>query len=208
VSDNGVGMDAETLSRVFEPFFTTKEKGVGTGLGLSTVYGIVKQHEGHISLYSEPGRGTTFKVLLPISQEAVAQEPEASQALDSWQASGTVLVVDDEPSVLLVAKHILGRAGFEVLTASDGLEGVEAFAEHMDKIRAVLLDMTMPKMNGEEAFTEMRRLKPDALIVLTSGFSEVEAAHTLASKGLAGFIPKPYRSQELLSKLREILEPS
>ena len=208
VSDTGKGMAPGTVARIFDPFFTTKT--TGRGLGLAAVLGIVRGHRGAIKVYSEVGRGTTMKVLFPVTDEkakALAQDTAAAQdEVMTWRGSGLILVVDDEASVRRVAERALTRAGFSVLTAEDGEVAIAIFQERSDDIAAVLLDMTMPKMGGEETFKEMRRLKADVRVVLSSGYNEQEATRQFLGKGLAGFIQKPYRAANLIEQIRKVLE--
>ncbi len=204
VSDTGCGMDRQTKSKIFDPFFSTKFSG--RGLGLAAVLGIVRGHKGAIRVYSEPGKGTTFKVLFPCKENLSSQSRDNHSGPYSGLAHGErVLVVDDEETVRIVAKMMLEELGFQVLTAEDGREALEVFRQNHGNIDVVLLDMTMPHMNGEETFRELRRLDPQVRVVLSSGYNEQDATYRFAGKGLAGFIQKPYRSAELMEKIKQAL---
>jgi CheY-like chemotaxis protein len=207
VSDTGCGMEGETRARLFDPFFTTKF--TGRGLGLAAVLGIVRGHKGAIKVYSEPGKGTTFKVLFPALSEP-AQNSKASVRIPSaelWRGQGLVLLVDDEESVRGVSGKMLAQTGFEVETAEDGVAALEKFRRRPEDFRCVVLDLTMPHMDGEECFREIRRIRQDVPVILSSGYNEQDVVNRFAGKGLAGFIQKPYRTVELVEKLREILSP-
>ncbi|GLH69600.1 hypothetical protein GETHPA_11330 [Geothrix rubra] len=201
VQDTGSGMDAETLARIFDPFFTTKF--TGRGLGLAAMQGIVRGHGGAVRVHSTAGKGTTFRVYFPV-REGGAEPAGPIAALAegaSWRGEGLVLVVDDEEGIRDFVQHTLARAGFTVLQAGDGLAGLDAFREHRDNLRLVLLDLTMPRMGGEEALREMRALREDIPAVLWSGYGERADPGATALP----FLRKPFNARELLAKVREAL---
>ncbi|WP_243319082.1 PAS domain S-box protein [Geothrix paludis] len=202
VSDTGQGMSPDVQARIFEPFFTTKF--TGRGLGLSAMQGIVRGHKGGIRLYSEVGKGTTFKLIFPAGLEA-EPGPSAEDASVSWSGSGTILVVDDEESVRGVAGALLRSMGFDVIEARDGQEGLERFKAEGGRIKAVLLDLTMPHMDGVEAFRRLRALDPACRVVLMSGYNEQEAVHEFLGKGLVAFVQKPFRRAGLMQAMQKAL---
>lgn len=203
VTDTGIGMDATVREKIFEPFFTTKEQGQGTGLGLSSVYGIIKNHGGYISVYSEPGKGTTFNIYLP-----VAQKPSENGAAPEPLLKGdeTILIIDDEPMITHIGEIMLTEMGYTVLTANNGQAALEIFSSHAGPIGLVILDMIMPKMSGSAVFEQLKAKDADVRVLLSSGYSINGQASELLEKGCRGFIQKPFNMMELSKKVREVLD--
>lgn len=204
VGDDGVGMDEETRKRIFEPFFTTKDSGSGTGLGLAMVYNIVRQHGGFIDVDSSPGRGSTVSFYLPLAGEARTLTRRKDRGgIES--GTGTVLVIDDEAPIRTVARAILERAGYSVIVAPGGEEGIRAFRDAAGTIDLVLLDMSMPRMSGIEVLAALLDVDPKAKVLVTSGFSLDEKVRRALDRGAAGFIDKPFTPHSLTARIRAIL---
>lgn len=191
VSDTGVGMDAATVERIFEPFFTTKEMGRGTGLGLATVYGIVKQHGGFVNVYSEPGQGTTFRVYLPAAYGA-PDKPRAPLPEQIRGDTETILVADDHEALRDLAREALSSQGYRVIVAKNGQEAVDLFKANSKRIALVILDVTMPILNGREAHSQMRAVAPDIPVLFTTGHSAESASLETNILEGAAFLQKPY----------------
>jgi PAS domain S-box-containing protein len=204
VTDTGLGMSREIQTHLFEPFFTTKETGKGTGLGLASVYGCVKSHNGSIEVYSEEGHGSEFKVYLPLLADANGRSEEKShEAIIS--GSGTILLVDDEEMIRDIACQMLEDRGYKVITLSNGQEAVDYYRSNGNITDLVILDMIMPKMGGYEAFLKIKEINPNVKVLLSSGYSIEEEAHDLMKSGVKGFLQKPYRLAELTQKIKEAL---
>ena len=206
VTDTGIGMDEATQQRIFEPFFTTKETkkmGKGTGLGLASVYGIIKNHNGIIDVYSKENEGTTFTIYLPASEKKIIKEELKGKILDG---SETVLLVDDEDVIIEVSLEILNALGYQVLTARSGKEAIEVYKKNKDKIELVILDMIMPDLGGGETYDRIKGINPDIKVLLLSGYSTNGQAQEILDRGCDGFIQKPFNMKQVSQKLREILD--
>jgi CheY-like chemotaxis protein len=204
VTDTGVGMDEALQARVFEPFFTTKAEGEGTGLGLAGVYGCVQGHNGAIRIDSAPGRGSTFRLMLPCSNGRVsAGASEQGQGVVSGE--GTILVIDDEEIVRRMLDKAISDMGYEVLTAPNGPRGIETFQQAHDRVDAVVLDMVMPRLGGEATFHRLREIEPDVPVLIASGYARNSGVERLTKAGAAGFLPKPFQVDELSRLLARVL---
>jgi PAS domain S-box-containing protein len=204
ITDTGIGMDQSIQKRIFDPFFTTKEMGRGTGLGLASAYGIIKNHGGIINVYSEKGEGTTFTIYLPASESAVVDSKPVSKE-NVRCGSETLLFVDDEPMIIETAKELLKTLGYEVFTANGGKEAVRLYENKREQIDAVILDMIMPDMSGGETFDRLKEINPSVKVILSSGYAINGHAEDIMNRGCDAFIQKPYNVQELSNKLEEVL---
>ncbi|GAV19406.1 two-component system, chemotaxis family, CheB/CheR fusion protein [Mariprofundus micogutta] len=204
VNDTGCGMDAETRDKIFDPFFTTKF--TGRGLGMSAVLGIVRGHKGALKLYSELGRGTSFKFLLPVSGSGVLDQTVELSRHDLWHGHGLIMVVDDEETVRETAIMMLEDMGFTTIGVENGVQALDVYRQRGSGIAGVLMDLTMPKMGGEECFSELRRINPDIKVVLTSGYNEQDAIQHFTGKRLAAFIQKPVSPDRLREVMHKVME--
>jgi len=206
LSDTGVGMNAQTLARVFEPFFTTKPLGVGTGLGMSMAYGLVKQHRGYLHLYSEVGQGTTAKVYLPAVRDRGMAELEAAAEAALPGGTETILLVEDDPTMRAAAQQLLSKVGYRVVTAVDGQQGLDAYRAHRATLHLVITDVVMPKLSGFELYDVIRGESRGLSVLFMSGFPAPNFRKTVGQDAAVAFVTKPWTASELLAQIRRLLE--
>jgi CheY-like chemotaxis protein len=204
VTDTGIGMDESVKMRIFEPFFTTKERGRGTGLGLASVYGIVKNHGGIIHVESEKDLGTSFIIYLPASDNDVSDEHKTNDEIK--RGHETVLLIDDEEMILDIGSKMLEGLGYKVLAAPGGRQGLQIYEQARDMIELVILDIIMPDFGGKETFDTLRRVNPNVKVLLSSGYSLDGQAKDIMKSGCKGFIQKPFSMAEFSKKIRDILD--
>ena len=204
VTDTGIGIDKETQERIFEPFFTTKEMGRGTGLGLASVYGVIKSHGGYINVYSETDQGTTFTIYLPASRKKIQKEIE-KPAPAVAMGTGTILLIDDEEMIIGVGQELLQELGYDVLSARSGPEAIELYQQNAAKVDLVIMDMIMPGMGGGETFDRLKKINPDIKVLLSSGYSINGQAAKILERGCDGFIQKPFNLSQLSDKIQGII---
>src|SRR6266446_4655924 len=205
LSDTGVGMDTQTLARVFEPFFTTKPVGVGTGLGMSMAYGLVKQHRGYLHLYSEVGQGTTVKVYFPAVRDPLL-DLEGADAETLPGGTETILLVEDDPTMRVAAQQLLSKVGYRVLTAVDGQNGLDAYHAHRAELHLVITDVVMPKLSGFELYEVIKRESRALAVLFMSGFPAPNFRKTVGQDPGVAFVTKPWTASELLAQVRRLLE--
>jgi CheY-like chemotaxis protein len=204
ITDNGIGIDDEIIDRIFEPFFTTKDVGKGTGLGLASAYGIIKNHNGIIRVYSEKGHGTTFNIYLPASNTDQTEDAEVTTTL--LKGNEKVLLVDDEQGTIQVEELMLKQLGYTVLSAKSGKEAIELYKKNMVDLDLVALDMIMPEMSGKDTFEQLKKINPEVKILLVSGYRFNQQIDELMDMGCRGFIQKPFDIVQLSQKIRDVLE--
>ncbi|MCP5048506.1 MAG: response regulator, partial [bacterium] len=204
VEDTGVGMESKIQSKIFDPFFTTKSAGKGTGLGLAMVYNILKQHKGFIDVYSQEGVGTTFHLYLPVFNNQILENNKQVEE-EIHMGEGLILVIDDEEIMRQTAKDILEECGYEVILAENGEQGVQLYQAHKDKIKAVLMDMVMPKMSGKQSYIEISKINKDVKVILASGFKQDDRVESILQLGVNGFIQKPYSLVKLANLIHQAL---
>jgi CheY-like chemotaxis protein len=203
VQDNGCGMTAKTMARIFDPFFTTKF--TGRGLGLAAVQGIVRGHRGGLHVASEVGAGTTFTLFFPAAADQLVDEPAPGKDDFARQKEGMVLVIDDETAVRDAVSDILSLEGIQTMTAVDGTEGIAHYQEHQKDIQLVILDLSMPGLSGEETYAELKKINPDARILISSGYSQNEVSHRFSDQDAPGFLQKPYKLTTLIETVYKFL---
>jgi CheY-like chemotaxis protein/nitrogen-specific signal transduction histidine kinase len=206
LSDTGVGMDAQTLARVFEPFFTTKPVGVGTGLGMSMAYGLVKQHRGYLHIYSEVGQGTTAKVYFPAVRDRGMSELETAADEGLPGGTETILLVEDDRTMRLAAQQLLSKVGYRVVTAPDGQQGVEAYRAHRAALHLIITDVVMPRLSGFELYEVIRGESRGVRVLFMSGFPAPNFRKTVGQDPHVAFVTKPWTASELLAQVRQLLE--
>jgi len=206
ISDTGVGINSETLPKIFDPFFTTKETGSGTGLGLSMVYNIIERHDGFINVYSEENVGTDFNIYFPVIDKKITDDKKEDIKEEAFRGTGTILIIDDDETILDVSKLILEQSGFTVLTAVNGKEGIDIFSKNYSNICVVILDVVMPVFSGKETYIKLKEIDQDVKVLLTSGFAENERIKKIMDMGVKSFIQKPFTLNQLLIAIKNLLE--
>lgn len=206
ISDNGIGVDEETKNHMFEPFYTTKERGKGTGLGLATVYGIVKQSDGFIWVYGEPGQGTTFKIYFPRGESGAVRSEALDKSESSYRGSETILMVEDETAVRTLASRILNDRGYKVLDAADGMEALHLSGEYCSEIHMIVTDVVMPGLSGTRLVSRLKSERPRIKALYVSGYTDNAVVHHGILDSNVAFLQKPFTVENLTRKVGEVLD--